>query len=100
MKRLFAIFVALCAAFVAVAQSENSIIIDQNSFRPLQSDELTGFNIDPIGVDSSRRPCARIKMKIKKMSREDIDKLDVKIITNNQLTKCKRRTTKTVLFSK
>ena len=89
MKRLFAIFVALCAAFVAVAQSENSIIIDQNSFRPLQSDELTGFNIDPIGVDSSRRPCARIKMRIKKMSREDIDKLDVKIITNNQLTKCK-----------
>ena len=89
MKRLFAIFVALCAAFVAVAQSENSIIIDQNSFRPLQSDVLTGVNIDPIGVDSSRRPCARIKMKIKRMNREDIDKLDVKIITNNQLTKCK-----------
>ncbi|MBP3496412.1 MAG: PEGA domain-containing protein, partial [Alistipes sp.] len=89
MKRLFAIFVALCAAFVAVAQSENSIIIDQNSFRPLQSDALTGVNIDPIGVDSSRRPCARIKMKINRMSREDIDKLDVKIVTNNQLTKCK-----------
>ena len=89
MKRLFAIFVALCAAFVAVAQSENSIIIDQNSFRPLQSDALTGVNIDPIGVDSSRRPCARIKVKINRMSREDIDKLDVKIITNNQLTKCK-----------
>lgn len=89
MKRLFAIFVALCAAFVAVAQSENSIIIDQNSFRSLQSDELTGVNIDPIGVDSSRRPCARIKMKINRMTREDIDKLDVKIITNNQLTKCK-----------
>ena len=89
MKRLFAIFVALCAAFVAVAQSENSIIIDQNSFRPLQSDALTGVNIDPIGVDSSRRPCARIKMKINRMTREDIDKIDVKIITNNQLTKCK-----------
>lgn len=89
MKRLFAIFVALCAAFVAVAQSENSIIIDQNSFRPLQSDALTGVNIDPIGVDSSRRPCARIKMKINRMTREDIDKLDVKIVTNNQLTKCK-----------
>ena len=89
MKRLFAIFVALCAAFVAVAQSENSIIIDPNSFRPLQSDALTGVNIDPIGVDSSRRPCARIKMKINRMSREDINKLDVKIVTNNQLTKCK-----------
>ena len=89
MKRLFAIFVALCAAFVAVAQSENSIIIDQNSFRPLQSDALTGVNIDPIGVDSSRRPCARIKVKINRMSREDINKLEVKIHSNNQLTKCK-----------
>lgn len=89
MKRLFAIFVALCAAFVAVAQSENSIIIDQNSFRPLQSDALTGVNIDPIGVDSSRRPCARIKVKINRMSREDIDKLEVKIHSNNQLTKSK-----------
>ncbi len=89
MKHFLAVLVALCAIFTAVAQSENSIIIDQKSFRPVHTDALTGANIDPIGVDSSRRPCARIKMKIKKMNREDIDKLDVKIITNNQLTKCK-----------
>ncbi|MBQ3208827.1 MAG: PEGA domain-containing protein [Alistipes sp.] len=89
MKRFVAILTLLFVAFAASAQSENSIIIDQNSFRPLQSDALTGVNIDPIGVDSSRRPCARIKMKINRMSREDIDKLDVKIVTNNQLTKCK-----------
>ncbi len=89
MKRFVAILTLLFVVFAASAQSENSIIIDQNSFRPLQSDALTGVNIDPIGVDSSRRPCARIKMKINRMSREDIDKLDVKIVTNNQLTKCK-----------
>ena len=89
MKRLFAIFVALCAAFVAVAQSEHSIIIDQSSFRAIHYDALTGVNIDPIGVDSSRRPCARVKVKINRMSREDIDKLEVKIHSNNQLTKCK-----------
>ena len=89
MKRFFAIFVALCAAFVAVAQSEHSIIIDQNSFREIHYDALTGVNIDPIGVDSSRRPCARIKVKINRMSREDIDKLEVKIHSNNQLTKSK-----------
>ena len=89
MKRFVAILTLLFVAFAASAQSENSIIIDQNSFRPLQSDALTGVNIDPIGVDSSRRPCARIKMKINRMSREDINKLDVKIVTNNQLTKCK-----------
>ncbi|MBQ9962942.1 MAG: PEGA domain-containing protein, partial [Alistipes sp.] len=89
MKRFVAILTLLFVVFAASAQSENSIIIDQNSFRPLQSDALTGVNIDPIGVDSSRRPCARIKVKINRMSREDIDKLDVKIVTNNQLTKCK-----------
>ena len=89
MKRFFAIFVALCAAFVAVAQSEHSIIIDQSSFRAIHYDALTGVNIDPIGVDSSRRPCARIKVKINRMSREDIDKLEVKIHSNNQLTKSK-----------
>ena len=89
MKRFFAILVALCAAFVAVAQSEHSIIIDQSSFREIHYDALTGVNIDPIGVDSSRRPCARIKVKINRMSREDIDKLEVKIHSNNQLTKSK-----------
>ncbi len=89
MKRFFAIFVALCAAFVAVAQMEHSIIIDQKSFRSVQSDALTGVAVDAIGVDDSRRPCARIKMKINRMTREDIDNIAVKIITNNQLTKCK-----------
>ena len=89
MKRLFAIFVALCTVFVAVAQSEHSIIIDQNSFRLVQTDPLTKVNIDPIAIDSSRRPCARIKMKINRMSREEINGLEVKIHTNNELTKCK-----------
>jgi hypothetical protein len=68
---------------------ENSIIIDQKSFRPVQSDALTGVAVDAIDKDSSRRPCARIKVKVNRMSKEDINKLEVKIITNNQLTKCK-----------
>lgn len=89
MKRVLAILTLLFVAFAANAQSENSIIIDQNSFRPVQTDVLTGANVDPISVDSSRRPCARIKVKINRMTPEDINKIDVKIITNNQLTKCK-----------
>jgi hypothetical protein len=89
MKRALAILTLLFVVFAATAQSENSIIIDQNSFRPVQSDVLTGANVDPISVDSSRRPCARIKVKINRMTPEDINKIDVKIITNNQLTKCK-----------
>ena len=89
MKRVLAILTLLFVTFAATAQSENSIIIDQNSFRPVQTDVLTGANVDPISVDSSRRPCARIKVKINRMTPENINKIDVKIITNNQLTKCK-----------
>lgn len=98
MKRVLAILTLLFISFAATAQSENSIVIDQNSFRPLQTDALTGVNIDPIGVDSSRRPCARIKVKINRMTPEDINKIDVKIITNNQLTKCKTAEYENVLI--
>ena len=64
MKQLLTLLASVFFISVASAQSEKSIIIDQNSFCAVQSDALTGVNIDPIGVDSSRRPCARIKVKI------------------------------------
>ena len=89
MKRIILLFTAILLCFSALAQNERSIIIDQHSFRAVQTDALTGVNIDPIGLDSSRRPCSRIKVKINRMSPEDIDRLSVKIITNNQLTKCR-----------
>ena len=89
MKRFLLLLTMLIAVFTVTAQIEHSITIDQNTFRAIQSDALTGIAIDKIGVDSSRRPCARIKVKINRMNREDIDKLEVKIHTNNELTKCK-----------
>ena len=89
MKKLLSIFVALFAFAVATAQEEHSIIIDQSSFRAIQSDALTGVAIDPIGKDSSRRPCARLKVKINRMTRTEIDGIEVKIHTNNELIKCK-----------
>ena len=89
MKRLLTILIAIFAVSVANAQSDKSIIIDQNSFCAVQSDALTGVNVDPIGMDSSRRPCARIKVKINRMTREEIDQIEVKIVTNNELRKCK-----------
>ena len=89
MKKLLSIFVALFAFAVATAQEEHSIIIDQSSFRAIQSDALTGVAIDPIGKDSSRRPCARLKVKINRMTRAEIDGIEVKIHTNNELIKCK-----------
>ena len=89
MKKLVSILVAMFLFSAATAQVEHSIIIDSNSFRAVQTDALAGVNIDPISVDSSRNPCARIKVKINRMTKEEINKLDVKIATNNQLTKCK-----------
>ena len=89
MKKLLSIFVALFVFAVATAQEEHSIIIDQSSFRAIQSDALTGVAIDPIGKDSSRRPCARLKVKINRMTRTEIDGIEVKIHTNNELIKCK-----------
>ena len=89
MKRLFSLFLSLCVAAVATAQVEQAIIIDKATFKAINSDMLTGVNIDPIAPDSSRRPCARIKMKINRMTREEIDGLEMRIRTNNECTKCK-----------
>ena len=89
MKRLFSLLISLFVTAIATAQIEQSIIIDQSTLKAVNSDALTGVNIDPIGVDSSRRPCARIKMKINRMTREEIDGLQIKIRTNNECIKCK-----------
>ena len=89
MRRLFTLILALCCAYVASAQVENAIIIDKSTFKPVNSGVLEGVNIDPIGVDSSRRPCARIKMKVNRMTREEINGLELKIATNNECIKCK-----------
>ncbi|MBQ5353828.1 MAG: PEGA domain-containing protein, partial [Alistipes sp.] len=89
MKRLFTLLFTLCIAAVASAQMEQAIIIDQSTFRAIKSGSLSGVNIDPIGLDSSRRPCARIKMKVNRMTREEIDGLQIKIRTNNECIKCK-----------
>ena len=84
MKRLFSLLISLFVTAIATAQIEQSIIIDQSTFKAVNSDALTGVNIDPIGVDSSRRPCARIKMKINRMTREEIDGLQIKIRTKSE----------------
>ena len=77
----------LCAT--ATAQTENSIVVDVGSLRAVQTDALTGVNIDPIGTDSKRQPCARVKIKFDRMSREQVDALEVVLRTNNELIKQK-----------
>ena len=88
MKRFFTILVALFCAITAVAQAEKSIIIDASKFRPVQSDALTGYSIDAIPQDHSRRPCARLKVKINRMTVEDIDGIQIKVATNNEVMRC------------
>ena len=67
----------------------NSIVIDGGSFRAVQTDALTGVNIDPIGLDHSRQACARVKIKFDRMAKEEIEALDVKMVSNTDLTKQK-----------
>ena len=88
MKRFFTILVALFCAITATAQAEKSIIIDASKFRPVQSDALTGYNIDAIPQDHSRRPCARLKVKINRMTVEEIDGIQIKVATNNEVMRC------------
>ena len=88
MKRLFTLLALVLLSCVAFAQAEKSIIIDASKFRPVQTDALTGVNIDPIGLDYSKRPCARLKIKINRMTVEEINGIEVKVATNNAVMKC------------
>ena len=84
MKRL--ILILLCAAVSLGVSAQNAkqlIDIDPSSFRPVQTGALSGVAIDKIAPDRSKRPCARIKIHVNRMSREDIDRLEVKVIGGN-----------------
>ena len=89
MKRLFTILTAVFAFLTVSAQVEHSIILDQSTFRAVQKDALTGLNIDPIGLDHSRQECARVKIQFDRMSKAQIDALEVKMRSNTDLTKQK-----------
>ena len=66
-----------------VAQQERSFEIDASSFEPEQKGVLEGVAIDKIAPDYSNRPCARIKLYINRMSREDISQVSVKTVGGN-----------------
>ena len=89
MKRLLFTLLAVVMILPAMAEGPKRLInIDPESIQPVQKDALTGVNIDPIAKDRSQRPCARIKLHINRMSREDIDQLIVYPIGGNiDLTK-------------
>ena len=62
------------------AQSSTLLQIDESSFAPVQTDVISGVAIDKIGTDPSKRPCARIKMHINRMTKDEIEGLIVRPI--------------------
>ena len=78
MKKFLLYIIALLVPALVVAQSQQLFEIDASSFAPVQTDAISGVAIDKIGVDPSRRPCARIKMHINRMTREDIAGISVR----------------------
>ena len=98
MKRLLALLLSLIY-LTASAQVEHSIVLDSNSFRAVQADALTGVNIDPIGMDSSRQPCARVKIFFHRMTREQMEQLEPVFPSGTiDRTKCKVAEGNTVLI--
>ena len=101
MKRFITLFIAATIALCASAEGviKQSIIIDKSTFRPVQTDQLTGVNIDPIRQDLSRRPCARIKIFFHQMTREQMELLEAVYPSGSiQGTKCKVAEGNTVLI--
>ena len=87
-KLLLSLLCAILTLGATAQNAKNTLNIDPASFRPVQTDVLTGVNIDPIGKDRSQRPCARIKLHVNRMTREEIDQLVVYPIGGNiELTK-------------
>lgn len=81
MKQILTILIALLSFVAVQAQTqEYSIIIDEQSFQPVQADGISNVPIDKIKPDNSRRPCARIKMRINRMTRDEIEALIVRPI--------------------
>ena len=79
----------LLLPFVAIAQSERSIEIDASSFAPVQTNALSGVAIDKIGKDRSNRECARIKMRINRMTAAEIGELSVRPLGGNvEIMRC------------
>ena len=85
MIRRALILLTLIISFVsAIAQAQNhNIVIDASSLTPVQTDALSGVAIDKIGKDTSQRPCARLKIHINRMTRAEIEDLDLRPVGGN-----------------
>ena len=85
---LLTLMIVVLTAVCAFAQ-QNSIEIDEKSFAPVQTDAISGVAIDKIGKDHSQRECARIKMRINRMTSAEIGEISVRPRGGNvEVMKC------------
>ena len=79
----------MLTAVCGFAQLHNSIEIDEKSFAAVQTDAISGVAIDKIGKDHSQRECARIKMRINRMTSAEIGEISVRPRGGNvEVMKC------------
>lgn len=84
MKRFLLCLLCAIVSYSSMAEGPKRLInIDPATFRPEQKDVLVDVNIDQIAKDRSKRPCARIKLHVNRMTREEIDQLQVVIAGGN-----------------
>ena len=87
-RYLLTLLILVLSGVCAYAQ-QNSIEIDASSFAAVQTDMISGVAIDKIGKDHSNRECARIKMRINRMTATEIGELSVRPRGGNvEVMKC------------
>ena len=90
MRYILALLLSLLTIATSSAQTQkHSIEIDASSFTPVQIDAISGVAIDKIGKDHSNRECARIKMRMNRMTAAEIGELSVRPRGGNvEVMKC------------
>lgn len=84
MKRLLFTLLLVIITLGAEAQSARNVLeLDSQSFTPEQTGVLKDVNIDPIAKDRSKRACARLKIRLNRMTKEEIAALEVRLPGGN-----------------
>jgi formylglycine-generating enzyme required for sulfatase activity len=89
MRYFFTLLLSLVSFTLVAHAQQHSIEIDQQSFAPVQTDMISGVAIDKIDKDHSNRECARIKMRISRMTASEIGQIAVRPRGGNvEVMKC------------
>ena len=78
MRYILTLILSFLSFTLSAQTQKHSIEIDASSFAPVQTDMISGVAIDKIGKDHSNRECARIKMRINRMTAAEIGELSIR----------------------